>query len=128
MSDKQFSPNKVTVRRPPNQRYNPRYTVPAVKHCPSVMIWGAITAKGPAGIHLMPSGETIKSCNYLEILKEKVPSWLSIKGCDIFMHDGAPCHQAKVVKTWLQDNGINVLAPWPGSSLDVNPIENCWVT
>ena len=44
------------------------------------------------------------------------------------MHDGAPCHQAKMVKTWLQENGINVLAPWPGWSPDFKPIENCWVT
>lgn len=124
---KQFATHKVNVRRPPNTRYNARYVAPAVKHCPAIMIWGAITARGRAGIYLMPPGETIKAVNYLQIIKENVPIWLRTRNCDIFMHDGAPCHQAKIVKTWFQENSINVLAPWPGSSPDLNPIENCWV-
>ena len=126
---KQFNPNKCNVHHPANERYNPKYMYifPAVKSCPSIMVWGAITANGRAGVHLVPKGETIIAEKYLQIIEEKVPRWLQIRNCRIFMHDGAPCHQGKQVKAWLAEHDVNVLSPWPGSSSDLNPIENCWV-
>ena len=33
---------------------------------------------------------------YLGLLQDKLKMWLSIGGCNIFQHDGAPCHQAKL--------------------------------
>ena len=51
---------------------------------------------------------------------------MSIHKCEFFQHDGAPCHTAKTVGTWLQESSVEVLSPWPGSSPDLNPIENCW--
>ena len=64
---------------------------------------------------------------YLEVLKSKVPSFMEIKRCSHFQHDGAPCHQTKAVKKWLGEAGIEILGPWSGNSPDLNPIENCWV-
>ena len=115
------------VRRPPKQRQNPRYIVPTVKNAPKVMVWGAIAAAGRSGLWFMPDGTTINGMVYLEVLKEKVPLFMDIKGCTHFQHDGAPCHQTKVVKKWLIDSGYEVLGPWHSSSPDFNPIENCWV-
>ncbi len=43
----------------------------------------------------------------------------------MFMQDGAPCHTAKSVLRFLEDNDIEVL-PWVGNSPDCNPIENTW--
>ena len=63
----------------------------------------------------MPQRVTINAANYLNIVKDKVAEWLQTSQCLIFMHDGAPCHQTKVVKAWS------------GSSPDLNPIENCLV-
>ena len=123
---RQFNPTNVSIRRPTNERYNIRYIQPSVRHSASVMMWGAITARGRAGIHLMPNHVTINAERYLEIIKEKVPRWLETRHCTIFMHDGAPCHQARTVKTWFEHNGTQLLQPWPGSSPDLNPIENCW--
>ena len=123
---KQFNPNKQLVRRPPNERYNQRYLSPSVKHCQQIMVWGAITAQGRAGIQLVPDGQSVNSAYYLSILNEKVSRWMGIRRCDIFQHDGAPCHQSRVVKQWFLDNNVNILSPWPGSSPDLNPIENCW--
>ena len=98
---KQFSPNRQLVRRPPNERYNERYLVPSVKHCPQIMVWGAITAQGRGGIQLVPQRQRVNSEYYLTILNEKVSHWMGNRRCDIFQHDGAPCHQSKVVKKWL---------------------------
>ena len=52
---------------------------------------------------------------------------MEIKETDVFQHDGAPAHSVKIVRNWLQDCPFDVLAPWPGQSPDLNPIENCWV-
>ena len=91
------------------------------------MIWGAISAKGRSCfcLWLMPKGTTINSKVYLKILKEKLQPHMNILGCSIFQQDGAPVHTAKIVKTWLQQQGIELL-DWPGSSPDLNVIENCW--
>ena len=39
------------------------------------------------------------------------------------MHDNAPCHRARIVENWLEQNGIRTLDHLP-QSLDLNPIEN----
>ena len=41
------------------------------------------------------------------------------------MHDGAPAHKSRAVKTFLDEQNIEVL-DWPGNSPDLNPIENAW--
>lgn len=115
------------VRRPPKKRFCSRYIVTTVKNAPKVMVWGAISAKGRGGLWFMPEGTTINAAAYLGILKEKLLRFLTIHDCDTFQHDGAPCHQAKVVKNWLALNHVQLLSPWPGNSPDLNPIENCWV-
>ena len=46
-------------------------------------------------------------------------------GCEIFQQDGAPVHTARIVKNWLSEKNIDLLV-WPGSSPDLNVIENCW--
>lgn len=123
---RQFNPPALHVRRPINNRWNSRYVQPTVKQSPSIMIWGSITAQGAAGFYLVENGETINAARYLAIVNDQIPQWFATRNCDIFMHDGAPCHQAKVCRTWFQNQQITVLGPWPGSSPDLNPIENCW--
>ena len=92
-----------------------------------IMIWAAICAGGRSALWFMPEGTSINGTVYLEVLKSKVPSFMEIKRCSHFQHDGAPCHQTKAVKKWLGEAGIEILGPWPGNFPDLNPIESCWV-
>jgi len=42
------------------------------------------------------------------------------------MHDGAPCHKGRVTQ-FLAEHGIEFeTLPWPGNSLDMNPVEKVW--
>ena len=122
----QFRVGRSFVRRPPNQRFNERYLQPTVKHPASVMVWGCISASGRGGLFFLPPHTTMNAKNYLAMLKEKLPPWMTVRETSIFQHDGAPCHRAKVVKTWLQQQSFMELPNWPGSSPDLNVIENCW--
>ena len=114
------------IRRPPNKRYDPKYTIKTVKHPPSVMCWGAITAHGRAGLSHLPNGARLNSAGYIKILQENVQIHMGISGTTIFQQDSAPCHTSKVVKKWFSDNNVTLLSDWPSSSPDLNAIENCW--
>lgn len=123
----QFSSYVRHVRRPPGQRYNLRYVVPTVKQAPTVMVWACFSGHGRGGIWFMPKNTTINGAVYLDILKDKLMPHMTVLGSTEFQHDGAPCHRAALVTRWLAEQRISVLGPWPGSSPDLNPIENLWV-
>ena len=123
---RQFYSFSTNVRRPVGKRYHARYTVPRVKQSPSQMIWGCISGSGRGGLWFLPVNSTINASIYKEILQEKVPQWMEILGCDVFQHDGAPAHKAKSTIAWFEQSGVEILGNWPGSSPDLNPIENCW--
>ena len=103
-----------------------------MKHPISVMIWGCMAATGVGRLHVCQG--TINGPKYLEILNVKMLS----SACAlfdpnitnprvvpdfVFQQDNAPCHVAKVVTTWFNQNHVTVL-DWPGNSPDLNPIEN----
>lgn len=72
---------------------------------------------------------TVNANKYKTILQEElVPSITEIKlpeGGFIFQQDGASCHTAKTVTSWLKEMKIPVLE-WPSSSPDLSPIETLW--
>ena len=74
----------------------------------------------------MPKNTTINSHTYLQILQNKLPTFLPITNSCYFQHDGAPCHRGRNVIKWLNDEHIQTIGPWPGNSPDLNIIENCW--
>ena len=123
---RQFQGTQTKVRRPTGQRFNPKYTVSTVKAPSSVMVWGSISGYGRGALWIMPKNTTITAKIYLEILQDRLQTHKGIHNATHFQHDGAPVHTAKIVKAWLECNNIQMLVPWPGSSPDLNIIENCW--
>ena len=63
---------------------------------------------------------------YIEVLQNKLLTHMNISGTTIMQQDSAPCHTAKNVKKWFEDNDIQLLQDWPPNSPDLNVIENCW--
>ena len=41
----------------------------------------------------------------------------------MFQQDNAPCHKAKSITEWFEQNNIKILQ-WPARSPDLNPIED----
>lgn len=60
------------------------------------------------------------SQNLMPLLNDRFPD-----GSGLFQHDNAPCHKALSVRSWLENESVNVME-WPPYSPDLSPIENLW--
>jgi hypothetical protein len=114
------------VRRRTHEKFHESCIVERVKHPLSIMIWSVISNKGNGRIHIVQN--TMRQDQYRKVLetrlKPQVHQWFPNNDF-VFMHDSAPCHKAKSITKYLQDQNIKVL-DWPGNSPDMNPIENVW--
>ena len=122
-----FKMGYTTARRPrSSDRFDPRYTVPTVKHPQSVMIWGRFFGeKGRGGLYFLPKNKKMNVELYLQVLEEHMLNFYHIHGSEVFMHDSAPCHKARKITRHFEQKQISFLE-CPGNSPDLNPIENCW--
>lgn len=105
---------------------SPHHMIQKAKFPNKVMVWGQICYKGCGRIYIVDG--TVTGIKYIDILRGRclpqANEWYP-DGDWILQHDLAPCHTAKVVKTFIASEGITVL-PWPGNSPDMNPIERMW--
>lgn len=115
------------VRRRPGEQNKPECIVSTVKHPPSIMVWSVISGKGTGRLYVVEN--TMRQDQYKKVLETRLipqlAEWFPGGEKPIFMHDGAPCHKAKSITTFLEQKKIEVL-DWPGNSPDMNPIENVW--
>ena len=112
-------------RKHGENRYQEKFTKKTTKHPPSIMIWACISAKGPGQICLLPPNTRINSRLYVKVLKEcLLPSMACFRSETMFQDKATP-HTSKMTTLYLKESRIHTVT-LPGSSPDLNPIENCF--
>ena len=74
----------------------------------------------------MEHNAKMNAAMYKTVLQRHLKASMRMTGCEVFMQDGAPCHTARSIKTWLADHAEIPVLDWVGQSCDLNPIENLW--
>lgn len=117
-----------TVRRRAGEEFLQECLQKTVKHSQKIMVWGAISVHGTSRLKIVDG--MMNQYKYIEVLENQLlpqtREWFGDTPW-IFQQDSAPCHTARYVKTWCEQNGVELLS-WPGNSPDMNPIESLWCT
>ena len=113
------------VRRTPREEFDPKCTIPMIKHgVGPVMVWSCFTLKNVGRLCVLDY--IMDRSYYGGILEQNLqPSINHFKlgqGC-IFMHKNDPKHTSSLIKDWLKRKRIETLF-WQPYSPDFNPIEN----
>ena len=112
------------VYRSRNERYLPN-CVSTVGDKRGVMVWGAISSTDHSPLVIINGNLT--AARYInEVVRPHLLPFLARNGNPTFQQDNAPAHRARLTNGFLNQNGVNVLRPWPAISPDLNPIEHVW--
>ena len=87
------------------------------------MVWEIISSAGVGPIVRFLNN--INASVYKELLRQYTLPLLCKRTVETqkFMQDNTPCHKAKTVLSFLEEEGIAVMK-WPPQSPDMNPLEN----
>ena len=89
-----------------------------------IVMWAAISKHGITDLKIL--GHRLTGLMYIEqILTPIIKPYQLEHPHMIYVHDNAPSHSSSAVKTWLNENRIQVLK-WPICSSDLNLMENLW--
>ncbi len=61
----------------------------------------------------------------MKVLQDHFNPFMELHYTTFYLQDGAPCHASKQIKNLMADKPFGI-TDWPGNSLDLNLIENCW--
>lgn len=92
----------------------------------SVMVWGGISMNHRSDLVIIPPPGLTAGRYLNEVLRPHVIPMRRQMGRNfILMQDNARPHTARITRTYLEENNVEVL-PHPANSPDLNPIEHVW--
>jgi transposase len=120
---------QIWVRRPKRQALNPQYCVDRLPHPVKLNVWGCFCGRGLGYLYIFNEnmdakllkrilGTHLIESAQLHFEQDPPEQWWVLQ-------DNDPKHMSVLVRTWLHNNGINML-DFPPYSPDLNPIEHLW--
>ncbi|GBM37102.1 hypothetical protein AVEN_68710-1 [Araneus ventricosus] len=107
---------RVRVRRLPGEQLLPTCTAGHTQvGGGGIMLWGTFSwaALGP----ILVVEQTMEAANYLNIIADQLHPYMASvfpTGNEIFQQDNAPCHKARIVLDWFEENTYEFHLTRPG--------------